>query len=618
MKGKVSVAFALFLFGFALCPRSVFAAEEPTRVKEVVVTATKSKIPAREVTRAVTVIEGKDLPESSGPLLVESLRDVPGTFVRRSGPAGRTTSLILRGASTTQVQVVLDGAHVASTTLGAFDFQSLSPDNLERIEVMRGPASVLYGSEAMAGVINMVTRRGEGPFSGSYTQEVGSRNTFREMAEAQGAVKNWHLSGSVDRYDTSGLSQNDDFRDSSFSGSVGYDFAPENKLNMSVHHTLAFIGLDDGAFRPDPNRIDKTRSTIGSVQWENRWTPWWTQTLRFSPEVDLLIDNDPSNGGTEANSLSKLSTERYGAEWRNRFTPVDWDAITAGLEYEDREANRRTGGANQNFSKAQNTKAGYIQNQWNPTQALTVLTGARKFRESAFGSDRVWDASASYFFDAIGLKLRGGFGKGFRVPTLNELFFPSFGNQALGPEKSKTFEGGFDQTLLNDILSWSATFHRTDYDDLIQIVRTSPTTFAPVNVGKARVDGIETEMEWHPAKAWTVKGTYTITTARDNATRDELLRIPNQTAGLGLRYAAGRWEAKLDGLMVSSREESTGTNSRNKDEGYFKLDFYGGYRFKDWLQGYMRIQNLTNRHYSEILGFPSEGFTWTLGVKVKK
>ena len=586
-------------------------------MKDVVVTATKSKLPAREVTRAVTVVEGKDLPESSGPLVAESLRDIPGTFVRRSGPAGRTTALILRGASTTQVQVVLDGAHVGSTTLGTFDFQSLSPDNLERIEVMRGPASVLYGSEAMAGVVNLTTRRGEGPWSGSYAQEVGNRNTLREMAEMQGAVKNWHFSGSADRFDTSGLSQNDDFRNSSFSGRVGCDFTPDNKLDVSVHHSLFTVGLDDGAFRPDPNRIDRGRSTIGSVQWENRWTPWWTQTVRFSPEVDNLIDNDPSNSGTEADSLSKLDTARYGAEWRNHFTPVDWDTLTAGLEYEDREANRRTGGANQNFSKAQNTKAGYLQNQWNPTQALTVLTGIRQFRESAFGSDHVWDASASYFFDAIGLKLRGGFGEGFRVPTLNELFFPNFGNPALGPEKSKTVEVGFDQTLVNDILSWSTTLHRTDYDDLIQIVRVG-TNFAPVNVGKARVDGIETEMEWHPAKPWTAKGTYTITTAHDNATQDELLRIPNQTAGLGLGYKQGRWEAKLDGLMVSSREESTGTNSRNKIEGYFKLDFYASCRIKEWLQAYLRIQNLTNRNYQEILGFPSEGFTWVLGMRVRK
>ena len=581
-------------------------------MNEVVVTATKSKMPAREITRAVTVIEGENLPESRGSLMVDALRDVPGTFVRRSGTEGRTTSLVLRGASATQVQVTIDGAHVASPTTGFFDFQSFSPDNLERIEVMRGPASVLYGADAMAGVVNLTTRRGEGPLSGSITQEVGNRNTFREMAALQGAVGNWHLSGSASRFDTSGVSQNDDFGDSSFSTRVGYDFSKENRLDVSVRHTLSVVGLDDGAFQPDPNRKDRLRQTIGSAQWENRWTPWWTQTLRFSPSVDRLIDNDPSDRETQADSFFKLSTQRYGAEWRNRFTPVKWDTATLGLEYEDRQAD------NHSFSKAQSTRAVYLQNQWNPVEPLTVITGVRKFRESAFGSDHVWDASASYFFDPIGLKLRGGFGQGFRAPTLNELFFPNFGNPLLGPEKSETFEAGWEQTLLKDILSWAATFHRTNYEDLIQTVKINSTTFAPLNVGKARVDGIETEMEWHPLKAWTMKGSYTVTSAHDNATGDELLRIPNNTAGLGLKYAAGRWETRLDGLMVSSREESTGTNSRNKVEGYFKLDFYLRYRFKDWLKGYVRIENLLNRNYQEILGFPAEGTTWTIGVRLEK
>ena len=181
---------------------------------------------------------------------------------------------------------------------------------------------------------------------------------------------------------------------------------------------------------------------------------------RFSTEVDNNIDNDPSDTATNANSLTKLDTERYSAEWRNVLTPVEWDKVTVGIEYDDREADRRTGGANQNISKAQNTRATYLQNQWNPIEDLTLLGGVRYFHESAFGSDHVFDTSASYFFDPLGLKLRGGYGEGFRAPTLNELFFPGFGNESLGPEKSKTVECGFVHCV--GILSWGMTFHRTN------------------------------------------------------------------------------------------------------------------------------------------------------------
>jgi len=597
---------------------SARGAEQATRrMDEVVVTATKSKTPAKEVTRAVTVVEGEGLSESR-PLVVDALREVPGVFVRRTGQAGRSTSLVLRGASVTQAQVVVDGAHVASPTLGFFDFQFMAPGNLERIEILRGPASVLYGADAMAGVVNLVTKRGEGPLSGSYTQEIGNRNTFREMASAQAGMGNWHLTGSASRFDTSGVSQNDDFGSSAYSAHVGYDFSSDNKLDFSVQHNLTVLGLDDGAFRPDPNRIDRFRQTIGSGTWENRWTSWWSQTFRVSSQLDNSIDNDPSNGGTEANALSKLDTQRVGAEWRNFFTPVQWDKVTLGFEFEDRGADRRTGGANQNFSKSQQTKAVYLQNQWNPVEPLTVLTGVRQFRESAFGSDRVWDASTSYFFDSLGLKLRGGYGEGFRVPTLNELYFPNFGNTALGPEKSKTVEVGLDQALWNDLLAWAVTFHRTNFHDLIQIVRTSPTTSAPMNVGKVRVEGIELEAEVRPTREWTLKGSYTATSAHERAPgKEELLRIPNNTFGMGVRYAPGRWEVRLDGLLISSREESV-TGGRVKMEGYPKLDLYAAYRFKDWLKGYVRVENLTNRNYVEIIGFPSEGITGILGVTVEK
>lgn len=586
---------------------------------EVVVSATKSKTPAKEITRAVTIVDaqGENLSESR-PLAVDALRDVPGVYVRRSGQAGRTTSLVLRGASVTQAQIVVDGARLGSPTQGFFDFQFLSPLEVERIEVMRGPASVLYGADAMAGVVSFVTRRGDGPLTGRYTQEVGSRSTFREMASAQAGVGNWHLSGSASRSNTDGVSDNDEFGNTTYSARVGYDFAPDNTLDVTVRHSLTSLGLDDGAFRPDPNHTGRFRQTMGSAVWEDEWAPWWTQSFRFSTQVDNNIDSDPSNGGgiQEANPLSKLSTERYGAEWRNLFTPVEWDKITLGFEFEDREADRRQGGANQNFSKAQQTRAVYVQNQWNPIDALTILTGVRQFRESAFGSDRVMDASASYFFDSLGLKLRGGYGEGFRVPTLNELYFPNFGNENLGPETSETIEFGWDHAL-TQIWDWAVTFHRTNYQNLIQNTRVGAVTI-PLNVGKVRAEGIEVWTELRPTVNWTLRGSYTLTSAHEGAQgREELLRIPNNTFGATLRYATTKWEARLDGLVISKREESTVSPSRQKAEGYPKLDFYAAYQFKEWLKGYLRVDNLTNRNYVEIIGFPTEGITGVLGVTVE-
>ncbi|MBI3615905.1 MAG: TonB-dependent receptor [Candidatus Omnitrophica bacterium] len=594
-------------------------ADEPTRLEEVIVTASKAKTPAKRVTRSVSVIPSEELSVVQGGFAMQALSDVPETLVRRSGSIGRTTAVVVRGASAPQIHVTLDGAHVASPTLGSFDFNHFTPDNLERIEVLRGPGSVLYGSDAMGGVIHLITRRGEGPMKYSYTQEVGQQNTFREVAALKGAVGKWHLSGSASRMDSSGLSQNDDYQNLTLSTRVGYDLSDKTTLDLSVRHLFAIVGIDDGAFRPDPNRKDKERDTFVTGKLETETAPWWSQLFRLSTSLGNLIDSDPSNGGTEADTLSKLGTERYGAEWMNRFTPVKWDTVTLGVEFEDREADRRTAGADQNFSKAQTTQAGYLQNEWRPIDPLTLVAGLRLFRESSFGAGQVADASIAYFIAPWNLKLRGGWGQGFRAPSLNELFFPNFGNPTLAAEKSMTFEGGMDQVLFDGKVGWSGSLFRTDYKDLIQIVRISSTSSEPQNVGRSRIDGVEGDLEFKPWKPWTLTGSYTHLEANERPSGEELLRIPKNTVGLRVGFAPSpRWDLGLKGLLVSSREESTGTNSRNKTKGYLKFDLLGQYRFTSWIKAYLRIENLTDRHYSEVLGFPANDFLATVGVTVER
>lgn len=603
-----------------LFPLTSAFAEEPTRMEEVVVTATKARIPAKEVTRAVSVIPAEKLSVVKGGFVSGAFENVPETLVRRTGAIGRTTAVVVRGASAPQVHVTLDGAHVASPTLGSFDFNHFTPDNLDRIEILRGPSSTLYGSDAMGGVINLITRRGEGPLKYSYTQEFGGQDTFREVGSLSGEVGNWNLSSSISRIGSDGLSQNDDYENANVSARVGYDFTDETRLDFSLRHLFAIVGLDDGSFRPDPNRRDRDRLTIATGKLEYSMTPWWSQMFRFSGQIGNLIDSDPSNGGTEADSLTKLDTERYGAEWMHRLTPVEWDSITFGLEWEDREADRRTGGANRNFSKTQTTRALYLQNQWQPLDPLTIVAGLRVFRESAFGFDEVFDGSAAYFVEPWNLKLRGGYGQGFRAPSLNELFFPNFGNQNLAAEKSETFEIGADQALLDDRVQWSGTLFRTDYDDLIQIVRISSTRSEPQNVGRSRVDGVELELEFKPLPPWTLTGSYGHLEAKERPSGEELLRLPKNTMGFSVGFAPShkKWETRLEGLLVSSREESTATNSRNKTKGYLKLDMNAQYRFWPWMKGYLRVENLTDRKYQEVLGFPANGTVASIGVTVER
>jgi|GEM_PF-20312 len=594
--------------------------DEETRLEEVIVTANKAETPAKEVTRSVSVLSGDKLPIVEGAFISQVFSNVPETLVRRSGSIGRTTTVVVRGATASQVHVTIDGVHVASPTTGSFDFNHFAPDNLERIEVLRGPSGTLYGSDAMGGVINLITRRGEGPFTGSYTQEFTTLiESFREAAQFQGSKGPLHLSGSASRIDAEGLSENDAYENTNLSTRVGIDLPNGGTLDFSLRHLFAIIGLDDGAFRPDPNRVDRDRQTIGSAQWEMPVTPWWTPAIKTTAQIGNLIDSDPSNGGTDANALTKLDTERYGIEWRNRLTPVDWDTLTVGFEYEDREADRRTGGANANFSKTLTTAAAFMQNQWNPWEPLTVVAGARFFRESAFGSGEVFDASAAYFVEPWNMKFRGGWGQGFRPPTINELFFPNFGNPNLIPEKSKSHEFGAEQVLWDNRFSWSGTLFRTDYEDLIQFIRVSSTQTQPQNFGHARIDGAELELEFKPTQAFKLKGSFTHLDHSERPSGEELLRTPSHTATFSMNWVpGGKWETQFEGLLVSSREESTGTNSRNKTEGYLVFNAFAQYRWNEWAKSFLQIGSLFNRNYQEVLGFPAEGTMVSIGVKVER
>lgn len=586
--------------------------KEISRMEEVVVTAAKTETPMKEVTRAVSVIQSDDLYVEKGGFVSDALAELPETLVRRTGSIGRATSVAIRGANARQVHVAVDGAHVASPTLGSFDFNHFTPDNLERIEILRGAGSTLYGADAMGGVMNLVTRRGEGPIRFSGTAEYGTLlKTFREVLSMEGKTGNWALSGSVSRIDSRGLSENDAYQNVNLSTRIGYDFSEKSSIDFIFRHIWGLVGIDDGAFRPDPNRSSRERLTIGTLKWKAPVTERWSQEVRFSAQVGNLVSNDPSNGAGDSDSLFKLDTERYAFEWLHHWKPVDWNTVTFGFEIEDREADNRS------FDKALLSRAFYLQNTWRPIDPLAVVVGGRAFRESAFGADEVWEASFAYFLERLGLKLRGGFSEGFRPPTLNELFFPGFGNENLAPERSRTYEAGFDQVLWDERVSWSATVFRSDYRELIQFISTDSGA-APQNVARARIDGVEVEAEVKPLPGWRLTASYAHLAHAERPSKEELLRVPNNTVSFTAGYKQGKkWDARLEGLVVSSREESF-FSGRNKAKGYLRLNLYGSYRFNERLKAYLRVDNLNNRNYSEVLGFPAPGTVVNFGVTVER
>ena len=185
------------------------AAQEVKKLEPVVVTATRIETPAEQVGASVTVISGEEIDTQRYPTVDEALRQVPGVEIRRSGSFGKTTSITIRGANPNQVQVLVDGVRVKSTTTGQAELSDLSPDLIERIEVIRGPQSTLYGADAIGGVINIITRKGRGPFSAWASQEAGNYDTLRSTAGFSGAYRLLDYSFGISHFESNGQFKND-------------------------------------------------------------------------------------------------------------------------------------------------------------------------------------------------------------------------------------------------------------------------------------------------------------------------------------------------------------------------------------------------------------------------
>lgn len=308
-------------------------AEEQSQTEEVVVTATRARLPKSKLTKSVSVVNAEQIKRQQADTALEVLRNIPGVFVRRSGAVGRTTSIVIRGSTDDQVLVLLDGVEVNSPTLGSFNWSTLPADFIERIEVLRGSASTLYGSKAIGGVINIITKRGEGPMRTSYQQEFGTLRTFREVVSNQAAIGPFHYNVGVSRLDSRGLSTGDDVEATHVAATGGVQLAKWLDLDVALNNNDSHVGIDDGAFLPDPNRFIEREHLVLSTTVKARPIEPWEHELRFSFNDDDTLDVDVGNPGTtQATTKSRINTDRYGMDWLNRLSLGQWGLLTTGLD----------------------------------------------------------------------------------------------------------------------------------------------------------------------------------------------------------------------------------------------------------------------------------------------
>jgi len=595
-------------------PSAMGWAQEPSQTtEEVVVTATRARLPKSKVTKSVSVVTAEQIKRQQADTALEVLRNIPGVFVRRSGAVGRTTSTVIRGSTDDQVLVLLDGVEVSSPTLGSFNWSMLPADFIERIEVLRGSASTLYGSKAIGGVINIMTKRGEGPMRTSYQQEFGTLRTFREVLANQAAIGPFHYNVGISRLDSRGLSTGDDVEVTHVAAAGGVELTKWLTWDVAVNNNDSHVGIDDGAFLPDPNRFIEREHLALSTTLKAKPVELWEQELRFSFNDDDTLDVDVANPGTtQSTAKSRFNTDRYGMDWLNRFGFGHWGLLTAGFELKDEEA-ESTG-----FDKTVFQWAWFLQHQFDLTDRVTLIGGVRNLRHNFFGHETTSEASVSYRVPVTETRLRANFSQGFRAPDLNDLFFPNFGNPDLQPEESQSFEVGMAQDWWEGRFGGEVTVFHTEVDQLIQAVRINATTSQAQNVNEAEMEGFELEAHIEPGHGLRLSGSWTYTDAEEEPSKEELVRIPKHMLGFNVDYDfLKRWRLNLHANLVDNREESRGTNKRERTKGYTKIDGSLTFQATKHFEVYGRIENLFDRQYQEVLGFPSPGTLFFIGGKIE-
>src|SRR3989442_1375688 len=432
------------------------AAQETQKLEPVVVTATKIETPATEVGASVSVVTEDDFRAYHYATVDEALRSVPGVDIRRSGTLGKTSSITIRGANSNQVQGLVDGVRVKSTTPGLAELSDLSPDLIERIEVIRGPQSTLYGADAIGGVINIITKKGKGPLSGSVQQEAGNYDTYASRASFGGSVGIFDYAISGSHLESNGHFKNDDSTQNAINARLGLTLPGNTLVSYTLRYNrtdtglpVKFVSTNFGPLPIDPvidsNNRQTSETYVRSFAVHTRPVTWWESDLRLGGYQNTIAFVDLPDMADEGPfppcELSRrFQVERREVEWVNHFHAGRWSTSSFGLEHR-RDEGRSLGAP---FRAASDTNSGFFQEQLRFFERLFVTTGVRVEDNSEFGRNHTERGSLAWVVKESGTRIRGGAGSGFRAPTFNEEFFPGFSDPTLKPEVSFSLDVGVD------------------------------------------------------------------------------------------------------------------------------------------------------------------------------
>lgn len=581
--------------------------------ESIVVSATRVPTPQDESPATISVLSAENFQERQIERVADALREIPGLDIVQTGAPGQLTSVFTRGLRSEHTQVLLDGIPINQGLQGAFNFADLTVDDIERIEVARGPQSTIYGPRALAGVIQIFTRQGNGIPSGSTSIEGGSFGTFRESASSSGSWQQFDYSLGVSRLDTDNERPNSEYRLSSGVANLGWSPNEQLRIGGLFTYSNADTGNPNSIFNPKPLDNFLTERWLIAPHVDFKPATWWEHKLIVSYDHERQV-NDPNDDGFVGPTLALF--KRLTIDYQNDLTPARWLTLTSGFFYSDVDAGQERPFVSQVFG-AQPTfisdhteeTSGFLQATARPFAGLNLVAGGRYDHFNQFGDVWTYRFASSYKIQPTDTTLHASYATGFSPPTSQDKIFGN--NFGLEPERDRGFDAGIEQRFLGGRIVFGATYFHNRLSNLIG----NNGLFETLNLGAARTQGVELELLARPITNLVVRASYTYLDAEKTSSADinqpEGARLPRRPRNEAYVSASYLWFKKLrttaEAKFVNAREELNFGAANFDIEDYSFVNFAAEYEINSHLSVFARITNLTDESYAEVFGFPALG-----------
>ncbi len=622
-------------FALKLILLLVFIAPPITANAEIVVTGSRVPVPAKELGSAVTVIDAEQLEQRQVRVLSDVLRDVPGIAVSRTGPTGSFTQLRLRGAEGNQTLVMIDGFEINNPSGGSeYDFANALNAEIERIEVVRGPQSALFGSDAIGGVINIITKKADPGFSLKARADTGRFDTNDGVLSFGYGGEKFNITGVINRHETDGISvadkdngniEDDDYENTS--SRIKASFTPFDNLELEAivmdvdseregDASVPVVGAGDSEDESETDQkyyFTKAQLSLFDGKWEN--------ILRWS-KIENFTDFINGAGVTTFTSDGTKRKVDFQSNLYFSIPGIDFaqNTLSVGYEREKEEADYPT--LNLDLDVTNRSRfAEYRVGLWD--QLFLSLSG-RWDDNDIFRNARTWRATAAYLVEATNTRFHASKGKAVKNPTFFELFgfTPTFtGNPNLSTEEGRGWDAGIEQTFLDGKVVFDVTYFENDIRDLI-----TGSGMTSVNLpGTSEIEGLEVSASVTPIPNLNFTAAYTYTDA-ENSMGDELVRRAKDIASLSANYnfsLFGRDTNFNTVIRYNGKQDDTQFNPFPAPSNTVRLDDFTlvnigiSHNVAKGIAITGRVENLLDDNYQEVLGFGTPGRAAFVGLDVK-